>query len=336
MRDGGRPDARFVGERGTLETLNQHPHHASVHGVAVECAGQDFPKGRGDLRQVSKNHRQRPKDVDAHHQGNHLVRHLGDALDAPQNDGRHNYSHGHTEHPSVAVKHRGLSPGHGNELARGLVDLDHVASAERTSNARHGKQRRQHGPQPFLVLLGKAVSEVVHGASRHASVRIHLTVFGAQGALHKLGAHSQKSGDNHPEGCAWAAQRNGHGHPSNVAHAHSARKGGGQRLKVTDLTLVVGVVKLAAHHVQRMAKRREVDEAVVHREDGRACQEPNQHERHFHATTHRDREEDHFHDRIGDRLHDRIDGIVDGRLCVRPQWEQRQQKRRQSFHDLKR
>ena len=162
MGNRGRTNARLVRERRTLESLNQHPHKSSVHRIAVEGATENFAKGRRHFPEVAKNDRQGAEDVNAHHEGDHFVRHFGDALDASKNDGRHNHGHDDPENPAVAVEHGGFTSCDGDELACGLVDLNHVATAKGTANACNGEQRGQHGTKAFLVLLGQSVTQVVH------------------------------------------------------------------------------------------------------------------------------------------------------------------------------
>ena len=85
---------------------------------------------------------------------------------------------------------------------------------------------------------------------------------------------------------------------------------------MTDFSFVVGVIVFPPHHIKRMAKGRDVDEPVVHREDERTHEQPNEHEGNVDATTNGNGEENHAHDGVGDGLHDRIDAIVNGFLCV--------------------
>ena len=79
------------------------------------------------------------------------------------------------------------------------------------------------------------------------------------------------------ESRAGTAQGNGNSDPSNVADTHGPRQGGRERLEVTDLSFVVGVVKFAANDIQGMAKGGDVYKAVVQREDQGARQQPNEH-----------------------------------------------------------
>ena len=136
----GRTNARLVRERRTLEALNQNPHKSSVHRIAVEGAAENFAEGRRHFPKVAKNDRQGAEYVNAHHEWDHFVRHFGDALDAPENNRRHNHGHDDPENPAVAIEHGRFTSRDRDELACGLVDLNHVASAKGTANACNREQ----------------------------------------------------------------------------------------------------------------------------------------------------------------------------------------------------
>ena len=148
-----------------------------------------------------------------------------------------------------------------------------------------------------------------------------------KGALDKFGTHAQESSHNHPESRAGTAQGNSNGYACNVADTHGPRQGGRERLEVTDLSFVVGVVKFAANDIQGMAKGGDVHKAVVQREDQGPRQQPNEHKRHLSAAPNGHREENDAHDGIGDGLHDRIDAVVDAVLSMRQNGQARQQEK---------
>ena len=309
MCDRGRTDSRLVGEGRPADALDQHTDQAAVHRLGVEGAAQDAPEGGRNGPEVGQNDPQGTEDVDAHHEGDNLVRHLGDGLDAAKNDHADDARHHGAEDPPLSVEKAGLAAGDRDELLGGLIDLHHVAASEGTANAGDGEQGREDLAEAGVALLGEAVTQVVHRTTRDRAVGILSAVLQAERALHELTAHAEQAGDDHPEGRAGATEGHRHGHTGNVADAHRAAQGRGQRLEMGHLPLMVGVVEFAAHHVQRMTERPDVDELEVDRKEEGSEEQPDQNERDRELAD-LDAPEDDRGDHVGDGPHHIVDGVV--------------------------
>lgn len=91
----------------------------------------------------------------------------------------------------------------------------------------------------FLQLAGQhaadAALDVVGGAAVGLSVFIGAAVIYRQGNLGGFQSHAQKGGDPKPEQGPGAAHRNSGSHAADVAHAHGAADGGGDRGESTHM-----------------------------------------------------------------------------------------------------
>ena len=185
----------------------------------------------------------------------------------------------------------------------GLIDLNHVAAAERPTDAGNRKQSSEHFSDTAKPFVFEAIAQVVHWTTRHSAVGVVLPVFGPQCAFNEFAAHPQQARNNHPKSGPWPSETHSHRDTSDVSHTHRTAERRCQCLKVTDFTLVIGVVKLATDHVKCMLKPPDIEELEINREEDCSGQQPNQNKWDVHSAQ-ADGKENHLHDRVRDRLHD--------------------------------
>ena len=162
-------------------------------------------------------------------------------------------------------------------------------------------------PRPALPLAGHHAGSTWTAGDR--SVGILTAVLQAERALHELAAHAEQAGDDHPEGRTGATEDTATATPPSIANAHRAAQGRGQRLEMGHLPLVVGVIEFAAHHVQCMTERPDVDELEVDRKEQGPEEQPDQDERDRELAD-LDAPEDDRGDHVGDGPHHIVDGVV--------------------------
>ena len=102
----------------------------------------------------------------------------------------------------------------------------------------------------------------MHGATGDfPSGGIDAAVFYGECAFGELGAHTQQTRNDHPEGGTRATDTNGHRHARDVTDANRARDRCGQRLKLRHLAGCVGLVNLAPQDLDRMVETGEINAA---------------------------------------------------------------------------
>ena len=106
------------------------------------------------------------------------------------------------------------------------VDLAHIADAEGSQQAEAGEQNGQESADGLTVFpAAEAVAEIVHGTADPFSLGILPAVKDTQDILRKIGHHTEKSDQPHPENRARSAGGNSACHTDNISGADR----GGQR-----------------------------------------------------------------------------------------------------------
>ena len=166
--------------------------------------------------------------------GHDLLGHPGDALDAADDD--------HADAATAKTRPKSqpgvgeeavVATGDGHDLRGGLVGLEHVAAAERAADAEDRRRAAARTlPRPPMPRSASAVAQVVHRPAGDGAVGVLAAVLHAERALGELRRHAEEAGDDHPEGRAGTAERDGDGDAGDVAEPDRARHRRGQRLEV--------------------------------------------------------------------------------------------------------
>ena len=154
-----------------------------------------------------------------------------------------------------------------------MVDLKHIPTAKRCAYTEDGKNNRKYRAWYFQTAFSQPCFQIFHGATAYFAICINFTITHCQGRLSKLGRHSQKAKDHHPEGCSRSTCGNRNSDTGNIAQSHRCRKCGSQGLKMGNLSWVGGFRVFPSQCTQSQSQRSKVDEFKVNRQEDRsACQ----------------------------------------------------------------
>ena len=281
LRRGGRRDersrahARFVGENAALEAELQSQGDRGANRAAggarrSEGAHDDLTNGFTKVLTVQANNDDAAHHVEDGHDGNELLAHAGNRLDAAQNDNGHKRHDHDADEPlrnGRAVDERRVVQCIGER-----VRLGRSANAERGQRREQGKQHSKHAAE-LLVL--EAALERIHRAAEHLAGVVFHAVLHADEDLGVLGGDTQNTGDPHPEDGARAAEQKARAHADDVARTDGGSERRGERAELGDVAVGVGRIVLGDRQLDAGAKLA-LDEASANRhEDVRAKQQQN-------------------------------------------------------------
>ena len=228
-------------------------NHTTGNAEAGEGTCEDLAKGPTDLIHVHQNDHQSREHIQNTHERHDL---FGDTCDGFQS------AHDHRKDDARKYKtcdpSRIISEDTCNLLVR-LIGLEHIAPAQRAKNT---EDREQNG-QDFAsgqTKLVKPFGHIVHRAARNGAIFVFVAVFYAQRTFGEFRRHAQKACNDHPEGGARSTDTDRYRHTSNVSKPDRARQSSGKRLKVTDLTRIIGVRVVALYKADRVT-----EEAKLHK-----------------------------------------------------------------------
>ena len=249
MGHGRGTEACLVGEAAAGYALgygggDRYSERSAQSRLSVEGALEDHAEYGADVTDVGEDDYQGGDDVNAGHYRNDPLGNLTDALDAAEEHER--YDHGYYDAYDEVAEREGVAregdhgalnvaaqrvDGGADALAYGLY-LRGVSDTERRQETEYAEQNAQPAEA-----LAQTVLDVVHRAAYPVALVVALTVVDRQRNFRELGAHSDESGDPHPEDCAGTADHDGAGDAGDVAGTDRCSKRCGERLERRDFAL---------------------------------------------------------------------------------------------------
>ena len=125
------------------------------------------------------------------------------------------------------------------QIERNLVDLPHVADAERGENGKDRKQNSQHLADTLHAFFtAETVRKIVHCAAGPLTVRIAAAEIDAEHIFGIVRHHAEERRNPHPEHRTRAADHDGGGNTGDVAGADGRSQRRTERLKLRDRLFV--------------------------------------------------------------------------------------------------
>ena len=219
MGDGSGTQTGLVGEDAAGEALTHGDHDGvakdtAAHSLKAECGSEDGAESSGDVRGAQDDDADTGGHVEHGHEGNQERGDLADALGTAQN---HDADDDGQQHAGE-LRLQAEQAVHG---AGDLAGLSDVADTEGGQTAQNGEDDSQG-----LPALAQTVLDVVHGAALIDTLGVLLAELHGQDDLGVLGAHTEESGDPHPEHGAGAAHEDGAGDAGDVAGADGTGQSG--------------------------------------------------------------------------------------------------------------
>ena len=256
MRDGRRPQPRFVGEhpsrdaeansggnRGTGETARRRSRREGV--------GEDQSQRRGHLDDIDEDDDERSAHIEHYHGRHQFARDFADAPNAADDDDAHQRGNDKARHPRrdrEAVSERG----------RHRVDLHGVADAER----RHRAEYREREAQPLAEFRGEfadAVAQVVHRSADMLAGLVHLAIGDRAHRFRVLRGHPEERDQPHIEDRARSAERDRGRDARDVSRADRRRERRHQRVERLDFARAgrLGSIEQQPETIDDLAPRHE-------------------------------------------------------------------------------
>ena len=264
--DGTCSQPGFVGEdpscNSFLHAQEKASDHASRDGGGSEGSFEDGGKYSGDVLYVQHDDSQSQDHIEKGHERHEHLCNSPDPLDTAQKDhgdqhrdddpddqagGRHR---GRTDH--MEIEERRIDGGGDG------IDLCGVPRAEYGEHAEQGKYISH--PAPFR---SESVFDIVPGTADPVAVFVFLSEMYRERYLGKFGAHSEKSGNPHPEDRARTADGDGACYAGDISGAHGRRKRGTDRLEGRDGSLgcLFFMEERSEGHLESISEFLELNEA---------------------------------------------------------------------------
>ena len=246
--------AGLVGEDAALEAELQSECHRRADSTAGSACGSerafdDLTDRFAEVLTVDADDNQAAHHIEERHNGDKLLAHPGNGLDAAQDDDGDEHHDDRAHKPlrdGLAVDERSVVESVGER-----VRLRGSADAESGQRREQGEQDSENATK--LLVLEAALKRIHRAAEHLAGVVLH-AVLHADEDLGVLGGNAQDARNPHPEDGARAAEQKARAHADNVAGADRGSKSRGQRAELSDVAACVGGVVLGDRHLDARAE----------------------------------------------------------------------------------
>ena len=219
-----RTKAGLVGEHAAFhapsDNQNNRTYCTACHAFRGESAGENFGKHSRQIGSIVHQHDHACHNVYHSHEGNQLLRHRAQTLNAAeQNDcGQHHQNQTqHHIHCGLSTEIRVKGKDYGVDRVGDIAHLNRVTDAK---GGQSGKDT-EDSTQP-LPIFAQTVLDVVHRAAYPVAILILFPELHRQKNLGIFGGHTNQSCNPQPKDGARAAQGDRGGDTRNVTGAHRA------------------------------------------------------------------------------------------------------------------